>query len=163
MCAHAVSPILWLVPSVRHLSSRATVSQPDLYHRIHMRTHTHTQTHADWWQHSINRSHCLSLLFFFLLNLLFRLYCIFMFLLIHLGLFGIYVSFTQHPSLLNSLHLSLPGPLWQFVTLPPWGSHQFRWALYVTSQLCLFKPLADPLLHPASAPSSYLFLEFSFC
>lgn len=49
--------------------------------------------------------------FFFLLNLLFRLYCIFMFLLIHLGLFGIYVSFTQHPSLLNSLHLSLPGPL----------------------------------------------------
>lgn len=71
-----------------------------------------------------------------------------------------YVSFSQPPSLLCSLHLS--QSLWQCVTLPPWGSHQFRWALHVTGQLCLFKPLAVLLLPPCHHSPLFTFSAL-FC
>lgn len=62
-------------------------------------------------------------------------------------------------ALADCLSLSLS---WQFVTLPPRGRHQFRWASYVTGQLCLFKPLSVPLHPPCHHSPSYTFCAL-FC
>lgn len=67
-----------------------------------------------------------------------------------------------HPSSRFFPSLLLSVSLWHFVTLPPWGGHQFRWASSVTGQLCLFKPLAVPLLPPCHHSPPFTFSAL-FC
>lgn len=150
MCVRALPASLWPVLSLRHLSGRATASAVDL----------------SWGTGtlSLNAVHCPSLF-----------YCLSLFppvtsLLSRTLHFIIHsISLLQHPPSFQHFMSPFPSPRlsrvlsiflspWQFVTFPPWGSHQFRWALYVTGQLCLFKPLAV-LLHPSChhSPSVYLF------
>ena len=153
MCVHALPAALWPVSSLRHLSRRATASAVDL----------------SWGTGtlSLNAVHC-PRSFTVCLSFLPSLPCC---LVPFILLFTQFSSFNIHPrfTILCLLSQAPVSPVfssiflspWQFVTFPPWGSHQFRWALYVTGQLCLFKPLAV-LLHPSChhSPSVYLCCPF---